>query len=73
MRARIGLIAGPLAFAAMLLAAPPGGMTVLAWRAAAGDFLFVSPGELARFGRTYAHIPPLPPEWQGRGPFLVTP
>ena len=44
-----------------------------AWRAAPGDYLFVSPGELARFGRTYAHVPPLPPEWQGRGPFLVTP
>ena len=34
-RARIGLVAGPLVLAAMLLAAPPDGMTIVAWRTAA--------------------------------------
>jgi sodium-dependent dicarboxylate transporter 2/3/5 len=35
MRARIGLLAGPLLFLAMLLLAPPDGMSILAWRTAA--------------------------------------
>ncbi len=34
-RAQVGLAAGPLLFAAMLLLAPPEGMAVLAWRTAA--------------------------------------
>lgn len=34
-RARIGLVAGPLVLGAMLLAAPPAGMTIVAWRTAA--------------------------------------
>jgi solute carrier family 13 (sodium-dependent dicarboxylate transporter), member 2/3/5 len=34
-RARFGLVAGPLALAAMLLTAPPEGMTIVAWRTAA--------------------------------------
>jgi sodium-dependent dicarboxylate transporter 2/3/5 len=38
-RARIGLVAGPLLFAAMLLLAPPEGMAVLAWRTAAVGML----------------------------------
>ena len=34
-RARFGLIAGPLVLATMLLADPPAGMTIVAWRTAA--------------------------------------
>jgi hypothetical protein len=48
-----------------------------AWRANdPSEYRLVSPSELQRFGRTYAHIPPLPPEWAGRGgggTFLLRP
>ena len=40
--AYVGLAAGPLLFAAMLLSAPPQGMTVLAWRAAAVGVLMAT-------------------------------
>jgi sodium-dependent dicarboxylate transporter 2/3/5 len=35
LRARVGLVAGPVLLAAMLLLPPPDGMTILAWRTAA--------------------------------------
>ena len=41
-RARIGLIAGPLVFAAMLMIAPPDGMSVQAWRTAAVGVLMAT-------------------------------
>lgn len=41
-RAHTGLVAGPLLFAAMLLVAPPDGMAVAAWRAAAVGVLMAT-------------------------------
>jgi sodium-dependent dicarboxylate transporter 2/3/5 len=41
-RARIGLVAGPIIFGAMLLLAPPEGMALLAWRTAAVGLLMAS-------------------------------
>lgn len=44
-----------------------------AWRLAPGDTLWIDPGELKRFGRTYHAIPALPPQWDRPSPFLVEP
>lgn len=42
MRARIGLMAGPVAFGLMLVVAPPDGMSLMAWRTAAVGVLMAT-------------------------------
>lgn len=42
MRARIGLMAGPVAFGLMLVVAPPEGMSLMAWRTAAVGVLMAT-------------------------------
>ena len=41
-RVHVGLAAGPLLFAAMLLIGPPEGMTLVAWRTAAVGLLMAT-------------------------------
>ena len=32
-----------------------------------GEYVWVNPGELERFEKTYQPLPPIPPEWQRAG------